>query len=963
MQSKKPNILGWPYKPKNRPPGNGKVSIEEVKAITEEWRRQRQAYPGWLILPHGNRENLWVYTRRWIHYLREPVESQPGLDIKYAFELIWRLERCLLPVFDNIAEFCDNLLEKYWPFQNIKPPANYLIHPWEERYRDLPWIKLQQAWLAIALAMLRYYREEGVLDKWEEAENRLKLLSDHLTAEQREFLHYEGFLFSLFTLELPKAKQRLENWRPNEAHPYWMVKRAAGLAEIGLVSEAETVVKNALENVRKKLNQKVGVTDISLVSLESNAMLLGKYIQDASALKKDRRGIFKEERTQFNDRWNELKGFNCDPWIELKLFEQTLKNPPVESKSVTEKSEFDIGRISIARHFHGADQEALMAYSFLRFCEEVGLPYQVGNLRMARETASASLQRIAQYSPFWAMATLTRLGDEKVVDSLFNRESVYKFTAGEADQLIQNYLDALEKCRDDIHAGDAFHNQNFAVRLAQLLPEIISRLCCKCSGKTKRRVLDFVTGIYASPDKTSYQNVKNLTRRLISSMSEMEQYNLVPDLLKIPFPEALDLRIEDDYPNPFLLLDFNQKPEGAPTLGIQTGLVDDLFRQAGLDNSDRRRWAISSLVTLYNLQLLDDSQSKNLAEAIWRVTDDKYGLPDGTDFYKFAFLELPHPVDVDPAQLFKNYIESEKFPIQKNLQDKGIRITGGDIPIVREIIGAEAIAENFWAEEEAAEMLKRLLEWWDKDKERLHEDEPVSEFFSSIPEEFRARFARMLKLVAKVVGPRLCIDSPDENKTSLSRLLREVRESGLPCLEAEAACLHIYPDQKTDVYNRISEALISNEVNIKKDGLRAIAIIIMDGKDSAADSGEAEPVSMLSQYLTWSPMDSISSALLIIYRILQNVPASFSRSLEVATQRRLDRLLADTAYDNDNIGLTFDEKLEVRRFSSTLAAALWKYYNSQSLSIPEVIGKWRETCLSPDEFSEIRNPWEDCDRV
>jgi len=137
----------------------------------------------------------------------------------------------------------------------------------------------------------------------------------------------------------------------------------------------------------------------------------------------------------------------------------------------------------------------------------------------------------------------------------------------------------------------------------------------------------------------------------------------------------------------------------------------------------------------------------------------------------------------------------------------------------------------------------------------------------------------------------------------------------------------------------------------------------MDGKDSAADSGEAEPVSMLSQYLTWNPIDSISSALLIIYRILQNVPASFSRSLEVATQRRLDRLLTDTEYVNDNTGLTFDEKLEVRRFSSILAAALWKYYNLQGSSIPEVIEKWRETCLSPDEFSEIRNPWEDCDRV
>ena len=964
IRSKKPDALDWPYNPKTMHPAHGADRIEEVQKITEEWRRQRQAYPGWLILPHGNRENLWVFTDAWVNYLPDTEKSPPGLDIQYAFELIWRLERCLLPVFNNIAEFCEKLLEKYWLFQNENPPANCQIHPGEEKFQDLPWNDLRQAWLAIAVAMLRFYREEGYLDKWKEAEIRLKTLSDHLSAEQREFLNYEGFLFSLFTLDLPNAKQRLENWRPNDAQPYWMAKRAAALAEIGLLSEAETISRDALENVRKKLNQKVGTADLTLVSLESNAMLLGKYIQDAAALGKGEWGTLQDKRAQFNDRWNELKGFKCDPWNEIKLFELTLKSPPIQRKIVTEKREFDIGRITQTRHFSSNDQEGLSAYAFLRFCEEVGLPYRVGSYTMATKTALASLQRISRFSSFWAIATLARLGDAKAVDSLFSRESVYRFTAHEADQLIQNYLDALDKCRDDIHAGDAFRNDSYGVRLAQLLPEVMSRLCCKCSGDTKRRVLEFVTGIYASPDKTNYRNVKNLTNRLISSISEVEQYSLVPDLLKIPFPEDLNLLVKDEFLNPFLLLELNQKPECAPAVEIQPGLVDHLFRQAALDNSDRRRWAITSLVTLHKLQLLDDGQSKNLAGAIWRVTD-QYGLPDGTDFYKFAFLRFPYPEDVDPAQLFKNYVMSTTFPIQQNKQDKGVGITGGNIPIVHEIIGANGNGGSIWTAEDAAEILQRLLEWWDADKDRLSEKENVPEGFSSIPEEFRARFARMLVLLAEVVGPKLSTDSPDEIKTSLSRLLKEVREYRLPGLAAEAACLHIYPYLKVDVYNRINEALISNQDNIQRDGLGAIAKIILDGNDAAASSVEPDPASMLSQYLTWCPTHSISSALWIIVRILKNSPTSFSHSLEVVAQRRLDRLLTDTAYDSDNPDLNSDEKLEVRRIASIMAAALWKYYRSRSLCVPEVVEKWRETCLSLDEFAEIRNAWVDfeCERV
>lgn len=959
--SKKPDALDWPYNPKTMHPAHGADCIEEVQKITEEWRRQRQAYPGWLILPHGNRENLWVFTDAWVNYLPD-TKSPPGLDIQYAFELIWRLERCLLPVFNNIAEFCEKLLEKYWPFQNVNPPANCQFQPREEKFQDLPWNDLRQAWLTIAVAMLRFYREEGYLDKWREAETRLKTLSDHLSAEQKEFMNYEGFLFSLFTLDLPNAKQRLENWHPNESQPYWMAKRAAALAEIGLLSQAETISRDALENVRKKLNQKVGTADLTLVSLESNAMLLGKYIQDAAALGKGEWGTLQDKRAQFNDRWNELKGFKCDPWNEIKLFELTLKNPPVERKAVTEKREFDIGRVTRSLHFGNSDQEGLSAYAFLRFCEEVGLPYRVGSYTMATKIALASLQRISRYSSFWAIATLARLGDAKAVDSLFSREAVHRFTAHEADQLIHGYLDALNNCRDDIHAGDAFRNDSYGVRLSQLLPEVISRLCCKCSSETKHLILVFVTGLYASPDKKNYRNVKNLTQRLLSSMTVLEQYGLVPDFLKISFPEDLNLLVKDEFPNPFLLLDLNRKPECAPALELQSGLVDHLLQQAALDNPDRRRWALTSLITLRNLQLLDNNQNNHLAKAIWGVTDH-FDMPDGTDFYKFAFLGLPHPDNVDPQQLFKNYVKSTPFPIQRNKQDNGISITGGNVPIVHEIIGASSNSESIWTAEDAAELLQRLLEWWDADKDRLREKENVPAGFSSIPEEFRARLSRMVEVLAEVVGPKLSANSSDEIKTSLSRLLKEVREYGLPYLAAEAACLHIYPDQKADVYNRINEALISKQDNVQRDALRAIAKIILDGNDATASCVEPNLASMLSQYLTWCPTHSIGTALWIIIRILKNSPTSFSPNIEVASKLRLDRLLTETAYDSDNPELNFDEKLEVRRISSILAAALYAYYNSRNSSVPEVVEKWRVTCLSDDEFSEIRNAWKSCESV
>lgn len=960
MKSKKKNILNWPSSRKIAPPACDANYIEEIKNITNEWRQDRQAYPGWLILPHDNRESLWYHTSKWIHRLPDAEKQPPGVDIQYIFELIWRLERCLIPVPENIANLCEKILQKYWPFKTTNPPENCQIHLGDGKFKNLPWDTIREAWMAIALAMLRFYREEGHLNKWKEAESQLKALAEYLTGAQSEFLNYEGFNFSLFSLDLPSAKQRLNDWRPNDTQPYWMVKRAAGLAEIGLLGEAELIARNALECIRKKLNQKADASDLSLVSLESNVMLIWKYIRDAAALKNGEFGVLQNERIQFNDRWNELKGFKCDPWNEIKLFELSLRNPPVQRKIITKKREFDIGQVSQIRHFNGGDQDALNAYAFLRFCEEVGLPYRIGSYAIANETAAASLRHISRYSPFWAFATLARLGDEKATASLFSRESICKFTINEANQLTNSYLSALKKCQDEIHNGDAFQDITYGVRLAQLLPEVISRLCCKCSKATRRIVLEFLTELYSSPNKTKYKNVKNITRRLMSSMSKLEKYELIPCLLKIPFPEGLNNISKNEFPNPFIFLNLDQKPKCAPILEIQFEIVDHLIQQASLDNSSRRDWAITSLMTLHELKLLNDDQEKNLGKSIWHKTD-KFGLPSGTNFYKFNFLTLPHPDFINPNPLFKEYIGATPLPLQK--KEESVTMSGADIPVVHEIICASSNNESIWTEEDVAGILKNLLAWWDADKDRLRGNENTPTLFPSIPEEFRARFSCIIKLLVNVIGPKLKLDSSDSVKNSLERLLNEMRWNQLQVLEAEAACLHLFPSRKADFCNQISEALTSSQDDIRRDGVMAIARILINNSEIKEDSLEATAEEMLCQYLTWCPTHSISTALLAIVIVLKNAPKRFSAKIETATLRRLTTLLIETKYDNGNLYLDFDERLEIRRISSILASELWLYYKSRKSSTPGVVEKWRESCLTPDEFSEIRNAWEDCESI
>jgi hypothetical protein len=1028
IENKRPDNLEWPGNKNNEFPKKGIEPFREMLRITENWKNQRLAYPGWRILPNNNRERLWFGTQAWVNFLPEIGNERLGADILYAFELIWRFERCLFPVFDRLARYCEKLLQKYWPFDKESVPKNCLFFAKQDKYKDLPWNDIQKAWLAIALAMLRSYREEGKRKQWVEAEKQLKVLSDYLTDEQKEFINYERFLYSLFTLDIGNAMQQLENWRPKESQPYWLVKRTAALAEMGQISGTDEIIRKSLIETRKKTDNKTSPERYNTVSSEAYQMILLRYIKNASNLvvkKKatdeeeqlmktlfvnDWKEISEEPRTitgqdmilkkpkrfdspdqdwenlisdesrkseyytylgkirdnqhikemkRLNSRWDELKRFRCDPWNELKLFELLLSKPLVQKERVTEKRGFDIHHLTKTYHFDASDKQELNAYAFLRFCEEIGLPFRVGSFTLGVETAEGSLQRISKTSAFWATATLFRLGETKYVDCVFARDSVYRYTEEEADRLISNYFRVLEKLQDNKQTDNTFPYYPYSVRFAELLIEVISRLCCKCSMSMKERILGFITTVYASSNRKKYGSMKNLTNRLLNSMSEEKQYNLIPSLLKIRFPENMSFPLKYDFINPFLVLTVYHKCRSwIQTIEIPPLAIEDLLQQTRSDEVTKRSWSISSLSKLYGLGLLNETQKTEFGEVLWCKRDQENGFPDCTVFYKFGFLRLPHPEGVDPEKLFRKYVTTASFPIQKNKQD-GVSILNGYIPLVEEIIGAYQHDSHFWSTDEAVTILSRLIIWWDADKERLKEKKSSSLGFSSILEEFRSRFTLLLRVIANVIGPIFSINTPasDDVIESLDRLLTEMRDYGLQVLEAESACLPIYPEKRSDVYQRIYDALASNLETDEKDGLRALGKLIFGNSIDSQSVPGFDPIPMLSQYITWCPMRSIADAMQLVIPILREAPGDFSTDLENAVLKRLDRLLIDTAYDKTERDISFEENLEVRETAAAIAATLWGYYASRDTTVPRIIEEWKESSLSKDEFAEIRNAW------
>ena len=299
------------------------------------------------------------------------------------------------------------------------------------------------------------------------------------------------------------------------------------------------LLEQSLKAIRAKLNLTPTKTDYALVSQESFVMFVLHACRYRFRPTPGDPTSTQTQRREFRERWHALRQYNCDPWHDAELFEHMLDRPPLTKADVSEAPTFDIGRRVQTSSWGSWDQEALTAYSFLRYCEDAGIPFQIPGCAITKKSASGTLARIAPYSSHWALATLVRIGDAKMVDAIFDRSSLANLDVTDVDLLANRYLDALRSAAPDIERVHRRGDRTFGGLLAEVVPEILSRLCCKCSPAIRERLLDFLLDVYCSEHRWKYQGVEHLTARLLEATPQDRQVALLPKLLQFPILDTL----------------------------------------------------------------------------------------------------------------------------------------------------------------------------------------------------------------------------------------------------------------------------------------------------------------------------------------------------------------------------------------------------------------------------------------
>lgn len=236
------------------------------------------------------------------------------------YELNWRLEKCLVPIFNQWIEQYESVIERYNPFPELIEIDNSIV-PDENNKINIDWDCLGIMWIELQLSMLRFYREEFFNEKWMLLADRLNKIKKYLSPELTARYHYERCLYYLFSLDIESVKNELNLWTVDVSIPYWEAKRAGLLAELGEVVEAEKILNLSLKSVRSSLNLSPLRNDYSKVSQEAYILQLLRNVKYSVNLIQR----VNEPIENYTDRWNTLVQYKCDPWTELKTFELFCK--------------------------------------------------------------------------------------------------------------------------------------------------------------------------------------------------------------------------------------------------------------------------------------------------------------------------------------------------------------------------------------------------------------------------------------------------------------------------------------------------------------------------------------------------------------------------------------------------------------------------------------------------------------
>jgi hypothetical protein len=933
-QNERRNIKYW---------GDSYKSITQDNCTAEllsEWTKERESYPGWLILPATKRYNIYNSICRVSIIDNDSFKQlETPYDLLFLYEYNWRIEKSLFPIMNDWVPIYESVLNKYDPFnRKISNSENSS----KEENNPIDWNIIQKAWISLQLSLLRLFREEGWNDKWNNLADILIKAEKYFSEEEKARFNYEKCLHYLFVFDIDEFKNCIKNWDVDMSLPYWAAKRATLLVEFDSTNEAVIILEQCLKNVRNRLNLVPIRNDYSLVSLESYLMLLYRLILPSYKISHGDYNF--ESLPDYEQRWNVLKQYQCDPWGEIDNFNTQISSNLQFIKDKKRYATFDIGQKRIIYNISGNSEILRLSWGYFKFIEETGIPYMIPSVQVLnKETLHNALFFISHSSPVVSILAMIRSRDKENVEYVYNRKTLSAMNPDLINEQASGYIRLLELvCLKRQPAKD-----NITITFSTILPEIISRFCCRISFDLKERLIDILISIYKFGNMNTDYDM--LMKRLIESFTIQEQYYLIPKLLNFP---VADLGNEGN--DPFLYIKVSKNK--FDRIDIEYKIVEDLLSKLLVDDL-YRTIVIARLYFLMKYGLLSESQKISFGNNLWKIKNED-GFPKQRILLNSAFLNFPHPKDILPVRLLKKYIDKTSWDVDtRNINiikgkkyETSLSITHGHIPILEEIIGTNKYKDQYqWTKKEINSLTEKIVNWWNLNKHYLNDKEEFLGF--KVAREFELRFTRIKEIIVSVIADNFT-DINTKNAARLKEVIEDIPNFDIRTLHIKAALYCFDPIEFSKIEKDIAQALSSNSENKISDAISAILTFADKKYDEIIQT-----IDIVSNNLRCCKSEGLICCLHCLTIIIRKHPEYISNTTLQNIELGLNYLKDYTLIDESDDDITVDHKMLYKQEIAKLLPVLDAYYKVKNLNVTSVANDWIKIVTDENEFSDIRNAY------
>lgn len=655
------------------------IHIDEDTPIEEKThilKSLNKTYPGWLFLP-------WKIKLKANAILNQLSEEYSFLDkekledlsidkqIEYMYEYLSFLDIVGRPIISNTAY-------KYWKILNNK---NGCLN---QTSNQIQYIYLQ---------LLRAFRE---LADWEKYDVCRKMINEEsLEYERKQFLYSNDWWMRLYRFTDDNLVETLNKWQIASDDLYWPSIQSSMYALVGEINKSEQILCEILPKIRKKLT--MNSKDVFYSSLEESVVSLLNFI------KKGRwHGNSQLERTYQNEtlNWADENQNFC-----YQLNEQSTKRHTNERRV-----NFDLSVTYVSYEGYG-HKSFYYALDYLRFLEKTAHPFRV-QFVVNKDGFHNAINNLCYFYPNWCLIQMLIVGDNKELDSLFARKTLCKFTQDEVDEITKEYLRILVNVSKNIKSKSGFWAKSLYDSAAHILPEIISRLCTKCSVTILDDILNEILIICSSNIRENFKNISLVLRTLAQVYTTNEIEERIEIFLKFP----INIRKNDEYCDPVRFIKIPNKKYKINVDSYQNQM--SMLRQYIEQGTDKEE--LNSLDRFIKLSYLIDLQEVD-REYLYHALSE-----NGSEGCQeiLCFLDKER-FAASKRKIFENTIELIKIDSRKNYIAGHVQTYSNLIDILPECTLSKEDFSSLFIE--MIQLLEKNIEWKTNSTSKFEIEERTSQ--------------------------------------------------------------------------------------------------------------------------------------------------------------------------------------------------------------------------------------------